>query len=78
MGYQAGVKETEKAFGGCKTCYGKGYSTSLEINGLSDGDIFTPIIYFCGCSRGKQLEIFWKNHEDIVIKKVMAHVKKKK
>lgn len=59
------IDRAEKAFGGCKKCYGKGYSTYRH--GLSSGDDsdlgvksrdFEPKIrmIFCECDRGKQLE----------------------
>jgi hypothetical protein len=47
----------EKAFGGCKICYGKGYATTIEgtktIRG-NNNDWRTHIKY-CSCERGKQL-----------------------
>lgn len=55
--------ETERAYGGCYNCYGKGYST---VNYIEQGfDDFAHegykldkhVMKFCGCSRGKQLEI---------------------
>lgn len=56
------VALTEKAFGGCKKCYGKGYSTVMEgEHGYEDfgGDGFDvpPHVQmrFCSCDRGKQL-----------------------
>ena len=62
-GFEEGVKETEKAFGGCKKCYGKGYGTSLEFTEGSEdfgGEDTSrhqlPIMRFCSCGRGKQLE----------------------
>ena len=51
------VKETEKAYGGCHNCYGKGYSTGAAIwtaKGKKWGD--TNQMKFCSCDRGKQLE----------------------
>lgn len=57
------VGETNKAFGGCEKCYGKGYATvQYGIQGFEDfgNDGFVaPIrtnMHFCTCERGKQLE----------------------
>lgn len=58
--------EAEKAYGGCRKCYGKGYSTVIEYaSGFdTDQDIGSnrgkikyqkPIIRYCTCDRGKQL-----------------------
>lgn len=56
-------KETEKAFGGCKKCYGKGYATVRSgLIGYEDfgGDGFktppTNKIKYCTCDRGTQLQ----------------------
>lgn len=61
------VQETEKAFGGCKNCYGKGYATVNDRwhGHDTDTDIGSPGGYvsggnanamkFCTCDRGKQL-----------------------
>ena len=50
------VKETEKAFGGCKNCYGKGYSTWRhgETYRGSTKNLRNDIKY-CSCDRGQQL-----------------------
>lgn len=61
-------EQTEKAYGGCHNCYGKGYATVNDRwsgNG-SDGDIGgfeghvsggnPNAMKFCTCDRGKQLE----------------------
>ena len=56
-------KQTEKAFGGCLNCYGKGYCTTLEFANLS-ADFFgdetkvyeLPEMRFCKCDRGKELQ----------------------
>lgn len=57
-------EEAERAFGGCKKCYGKGYATTRYGRTVS-GDFFgdegyevAPQIYmmFCSCDRGKQLK----------------------
>lgn len=62
------VVNTEKAYGGCRSCYGKGYAT---VNGRwrgydTDQDIGSPggyvsggnpnVMKFCTCSRGRQLK----------------------
>lgn len=41
------IRTIIKAFGGCESCYGKGYSTSAEI-GMQ--------LNYCTCDRGSQLE----------------------
>jgi hypothetical protein len=41
------IHKTIKAFGGCESCYGKGYATSAEIGRR---------LSFCACDRGMQLE----------------------
>jgi hypothetical protein len=60
------LREVEKAYGGCRKCYGKGYSTVLEHysgHGESDvgqGDVSVfgemPRMNFCSCERGKALK----------------------
>ena len=59
-------KKFSKAFGGCLTCYGKGYSTELVGKTIASGDFIGQKdkvlskggvkIHFCSCNRGKQLE----------------------
>lgn len=60
--YTRGKRDTEKAFGGCTKCYGKGYATQMaQLIGTEDfgGDGFTETpkvhINFCSCDRGKVL-----------------------
>lgn len=62
-GYAAGLSFTEKAFGGCTNCFGKGYSTHMQnLVGAEDfgGDGFEegPRIHitYCRCERGRQLK----------------------
>lgn len=62
-GYQQGKQETEKAFGGCKNCYGKGYATCLEyteslsdFGGIKSKRYKLPEMRFCSCDRGKELK----------------------
>lgn len=53
----ANRQETEKAYGGCHRCYGKGYATQkseVRARGLRWD---TSGIKFCECARGKQLEL---------------------
>lgn len=50
------VRETEKAFGGCKKCYGKGYGTQTLYVGNSRYREKQPTMVFCSCERGKQLQ----------------------
>lgn len=56
------VKETEKAYGGCHNCYGKGYASfKTDIYGAADfpGDVerWWPGkgYMLCKCDRGTQL-----------------------
>lgn len=71
-GYQAGYEEASKAFGNCKKCYGKGYSTEMKgaIEGAEDfggeGFILPPkrVMNFCSCGRGKQLESLIRQHKE--------------
>lgn len=62
------IAETEKAYGGCHSCYGKGYATVNDkwLAFDTDQDIGSPggtfsggedfAMKFCSCDRGKQLE----------------------
>lgn len=62
---QQAITETEKAFGGCKKCYGKGYSTEHigkttafgDFEGEKDYTVSNPHIEirYCSCERGKEL-----------------------
>jgi hypothetical protein len=54
---QQEIDRAEKAFGGCKKCYGKGYATVRKGNTYHGKtyDLKTHLI-FCTCERGKQLE----------------------
>ena len=45
-----------KAFGGCTKCYGKGYSTSISYNAGGGKKWRKPLINYCTCDRGEQLE----------------------
>lgn len=66
------VKKTEKAFGGCKKCYGKGYSTQRRATTTfadfqGDKTYTTPMkneVNFCSCDRGKQLQDLLAKLED--------------
>lgn len=61
--YTAGQQETAKAYGGCTSCYGKGYSTELRnLVGAEDfgGEGFEtgPLksyIFCTKCARGQQI-----------------------
>lgn len=62
QGFEAGRRETEKAFGGCTKCYGKGYATVKEnythhADFIGDKTYTTPapIMRFCSCERGNAL-----------------------
>jgi hypothetical protein len=64
--WQFFTEEVGRAFGGCKKCYGKGYATTLDFTvGSADfqGDVEymkqNPIMRFCDCERGKQLQNLW-------------------
>ena len=76
-------KDTEKAFGGCKKCYGKGYGTQtlfartgIPDFGPWDGKKYQwklPSMVFCSCSRGKQLMKLWHEGEAEIIKKILKN-----
>ena len=64
---QQEIAEVEKAYGGCRNCYGKGYATVIEGTTWSDTDTdigsrggsgkdTSQTIKYCDCPRGKQLE----------------------
>lgn len=48
--------ETEKAFGGCKECYGKGYATTRATATSRYGTFDLDPIRPCSCDRGKQIK----------------------
>ena len=50
-------KEIIKSYGGCKECYGKGYSTQIYGEG-GEGYEIAPTVHmnFCTCERGRQLK----------------------
>lgn len=50
------VVETEKAYGGCHYCYGKGYGTQTAAWVGRGYYKKVPTMKFCTCERGKQLE----------------------
>ena len=61
------VRVTERAFGGCKNCYGKGYHTTIEYAHAgvdfqdhapgAKGKMWKlPEVRFCKCERGQELE----------------------
>ena len=61
--YEEGEKNAAKAFGGCKKCYGKGYSTVIDSTTYhadfpGDKTYTKPNnpMRFCSCDRGEQLE----------------------
>lgn len=47
--------ETEKAYGGCHLCYGKGYHTKRVGTSSRYGNVTHDTIGYCTCGRGKQL-----------------------
>lgn len=50
------LSQTEKAFGGCKNCYGKGYATTKrQATGRNYFEELSPILP-CKCSRGEQIK----------------------
>ena len=63
--HSSAVEETEKAFGGCKNCYGKGYSTvKQQATSHTDfGDEKTgtwelnPIYPCTHCQRGEDIKV---------------------
>lgn len=62
------IEQIEKAFGGCKKCYGKGYATYRHS--ITDGDMVTKPetkIVPCVCDRGKQLTELLKDTDKLDI-----------
>lgn len=53
---QTSNKEIEKAYGSCHKCYGKGYATTIDYSTGGRMTTINPIIRYCSCERGKQLE----------------------
>ena len=51
-------EKVEKAYGGCRKCYGKGYATQLEgfTDHGKDKKWVERIQSYCSCDRGKQLQ----------------------
>jgi hypothetical protein len=59
------VAEAEKAFGGCKNCYGKGYATTQGFVSGGGKKWQTSPIKYCICDRGKQLQSLTQtNHSE--------------
>lgn len=50
------LTEIEKAYGGCRNCYGKGYATARVGTSSRYGNATHDTIKYCICERGKQLE----------------------
>jgi hypothetical protein len=48
-------KQTEKAFGGCNKCYGKGYGTVIENASTRYETWSLPRMNYCTCDRGVSL-----------------------
>ncbi len=59
-------EKTEKAFGGCKKCYGKGYSTGAEV-----GIPVRP----CSCDRGNQIRALISNTTDEADREMIQYMK---
>lgn len=53
---QTSNKEIEKAYGSCHKCYGKGYATTIDYSSGGGMTTKNPVIRYCSCERGKQLE----------------------
>ena len=51
------MSEIEKAYGGCRICYGKGYHTKRVGTSSRYGNVTHDTIGYCTCDRGKQLEV---------------------
>lgn len=72
-GYDEGVHDTQKAFGDCTKCYGKGYATVMRgLHGASDFEMnqkgfdVSPTVHlnYCSCGRGKELaKIMKQTHQ---------------
>lgn len=57
------VEETEKAFGGCKKCYGKGYQSAIKSTVSRLGKHTKLEMVYCSCDRGLQLSELSKEVE---------------
>jgi len=64
------LKQLEKAFGGCRNCYGKGYSTARVGTSSRYGNVTKDTIIYCKCSRGDQLEKLLADREKTLTEKV--------
>ena len=53
---QTSNKEIEKAYGSCHKCYGKGCATTIDYSSGGGMTTKNPVIRYCSCERGKQLE----------------------
>lgn len=60
--YLKGYNEAAAAFGGCKLCYGRGYSTTLAFAESEHERVKVPLVQFCSCERGTQLQKLWPNN----------------
>lgn len=66
------VEQTEKAYGACHKCFGKGYTTyRYSVTGSADfeGDVgfttpFKTHMIFCSCDRGKQLSVLVPEYQN--------------
>lgn len=58
---QTAIRETEKAYGGCHKCYGKGYATVRKgTTYMGKTTNLKTHLSFCTCDRGKQLAALTK------------------
>lgn len=49
-------EKIEKAYGGCRECYGKGYSTVTGTDSTGERLVYSKVkLNFCVCDRGQQL-----------------------
>ncbi len=67
--------QIEKAFGGCKNCYGKGYATTIEYAQTCEDFGGEEIkrwqlsdIRFCNCERGKELKKRFQDQKSRLLK----------
>lgn len=70
-------KEIEKAFGGCRNCWGKGFATvkaqaqSFEDFGGEKTEIFElDPIRPCSCDRGKQIKEMLSTQKKEIVEKI--------
>lgn len=70
-------EQTAKAYGGCKSCFGKGYTTNIDKWTGREYEKETPYYLPCSCNRGEQIVQMTKYIEENVLREVMNKLLKK-